>query len=165
MGALTWALGPAFLVLAIGVGMGMSALTGQLMRLDPSVFDPGFRLTGAWLERWAWLSLGTGLLVHQYSTRRTLRTVLIGALALPLAFFSARYRYPFKGVFNALILVPLILPPFVGASGMRAMPAGSEISVRTVGTSRPTRTAIRPWRSNQRIAWPISFSPSVSQRP
>ncbi|MGP1346989.1 MAG: ABC transporter permease [Phycisphaerales bacterium] len=42
-------------------------------------------------------------------------------LALPLAFLSANYRFPFKGALNALVLVPLILPPFVGAIGMRAI--------------------------------------------
>lgn len=43
-------------------------------------------------------------------------TILI---ALPLAFFSAKYRFPLKPVFSALILVPLILPPFVGAIGVQ----------------------------------------------
>jgi iron(III) transport system permease protein len=42
-------------------------------------------------------------------------------IALPLAILSARYRYPLKGFFNAAVLVPLILPPFVGAIGARAM--------------------------------------------
>jgi iron(III) transport system permease protein len=42
-------------------------------------------------------------------------------IALPLAVFSARYRFPLKGAFGALILVPLILPPFVGAIGMQAI--------------------------------------------
>ena len=45
-------------------------------------------------------------------------TSLCFLLALPLAVFSARYRFPLKKVFNAIILVPLILPPFVGAIGM-----------------------------------------------
>ncbi len=48
-------------------------------------------------------------------------TALALAVALPLAFLSARYRFPLKGAFGALILVPLILPPFVGALGMQAL--------------------------------------------
>lgn len=48
-------------------------------------------------------------------------TTLAIVIALPLAILSARFAYPFKGVFNALILVPLILPPFVGAIGLRAI--------------------------------------------
>lgn len=48
-------------------------------------------------------------------------TVLSVVLSLPLAILAAKYKYPFKGVFNAVILVPLILPPFVGAIGMQAL--------------------------------------------
>jgi len=48
-------------------------------------------------------------------------TTLCVLIALPLALISARYRFPFKGMWNAVILVPLILPPFVGAIGMRAV--------------------------------------------
>jgi iron(III) transport system permease protein len=48
-------------------------------------------------------------------------TVIAILLAFPLAILGARYRYPFKTAFNALILVPLILPPFVGAIGARAI--------------------------------------------
>ena len=48
-------------------------------------------------------------------------TALCIAIALPLATFSAWYRFPGKKLFNAGILVPLILPPFVGAIGMRAL--------------------------------------------
>lgn len=48
-------------------------------------------------------------------------TVLAVALALPLALISARCTFPGKSFFNAAVLVPLILPPFVGAIGMRAL--------------------------------------------
>ncbi len=51
----------------------------------------------------------------------TVTTVLCFVIALPLAILSARYTYPLKPVFNALILVPLILPPFVGAIGMQRL--------------------------------------------
>ncbi|MDR3117020.1 MAG: iron ABC transporter permease [Puniceicoccales bacterium] len=39
-------------------------------------------------------------------------------LAFPLAFFSCRYEFPGKRIFSALVLVPLILPPFLGAIGI-----------------------------------------------
>ncbi len=42
-------------------------------------------------------------------------------IALPLAVLAAGYRFPGKGIFNALVLVPMILPPFVGAIGVRAI--------------------------------------------
>jgi iron(III) transport system permease protein len=48
-------------------------------------------------------------------------TTLTVLIALPLAVLAARYRYPLKGVWSAVVLVPLILPPFVGAIGARAI--------------------------------------------
>jgi iron(III) transport system permease protein len=41
------------------------------------------------------------------------------ALALPLAFMADRYRFPGKTLFASLILIPMILPPFVGAIGVK----------------------------------------------
>lgn len=48
-------------------------------------------------------------------------TVLAVLIAFPLAVLAARYKYPFKGLWNAVVLVPLILPPFVGAIGARSI--------------------------------------------
>ena len=48
----------------------------------------------------------------------TLATTL---LALPLAFLLVRNEFPGKGVLNGLMLVPMVLPPFVGAIGMKQM--------------------------------------------
>ena len=45
-------------------------------------------------------------------------TILSLIIALPLAVLSARFDFRGKGVVSALILVPLILPPFVGAIGL-----------------------------------------------
>ncbi len=42
-------------------------------------------------------------------------------MSLPLALISVRYRFPGKTLLNSLLLAPLILPPFVGAIGVRAM--------------------------------------------
>lgn len=46
-------------------------------------------------------------------------TAFVFMLGLPLAVFSTRYTFPGQQVWNALVLVPLILPPFVGALGVR----------------------------------------------
>jgi len=46
-------------------------------------------------------------------------TVLTAALAIPLALATVRYRFPAKGLLTGLLLVPMIMPPFVGAIGMR----------------------------------------------
>jgi iron(III) transport system permease protein len=46
----------------------------------------------------------------------TLLTVLI---SLPLAMLSTRYEFPGRKLLGGLLLVPLVLPPFVGAVGVR----------------------------------------------
>jgi iron(III) transport system permease protein len=46
-------------------------------------------------------------------------TLLAMLIALPLAFMSDRYLFPGKGILAAAILVPMILPPFVGAIGVK----------------------------------------------
>jgi len=48
-------------------------------------------------------------------------TMLSILLALPLAILNAGYAFRGKKLLNALVLVPLILPPFVGAIGLRAI--------------------------------------------
>ena len=48
-------------------------------------------------------------------------TALTLAIALPLAFLSDRFEFPGKKALSALLLVPMILPPFVGAIGVRQM--------------------------------------------
>ncbi|QQS08155.1 MAG: iron ABC transporter permease [Phycisphaerales bacterium] len=52
-------------------------------------------------------------------TLATSTTILATVIALPLAVLAARYRFPGKSIFQAAILVPMILPPFVGAIGLR----------------------------------------------
>ena len=46
-------------------------------------------------------------------------TILALLIALPLALISNTWEFRGKEILNALILVPLILPPFVGALGVR----------------------------------------------
>jgi iron(III) transport system permease protein len=46
-------------------------------------------------------------------------TCLAALVALPLAVITDRFRFPGKGLFGSLVLVPMILPPFVGAIGVR----------------------------------------------
>ena len=43
------------------------------------------------------------------------------AIALPLAFVADRFEFPGKKLLTGAILVPMILPPFVGAIGIRQM--------------------------------------------
>ncbi|MDI9404884.1 MAG: ABC transporter permease subunit, partial [Limnohabitans sp.] len=48
-------------------------------------------------------------------------TVIAVAIALPLAMLSARAIFPGKALLSTLILAPLVLPPFVGAIGMKQL--------------------------------------------
>ena len=48
-------------------------------------------------------------------------TTISVVIALPLALLSARTTFPCKPLLSTLILAPLILPPFVGAIGMRQL--------------------------------------------
>ncbi|MBI1338230.1 MAG: ABC transporter permease subunit [Phycisphaera sp.] len=50
-----------------------------------------------------------------------LTTTLCLVMTLPLALLSARFDFPGKAIMSSLILVPLILPPFVGAIGLQAL--------------------------------------------
>ena len=48
-------------------------------------------------------------------------TLLTTVLSLPLALLLVRYNFRGKGLLNGLILIPMVLPPFVGAIGMRQL--------------------------------------------
>ena len=48
-------------------------------------------------------------------------TIATTVITLPLAFLLVRYDFRGKGLVNGLLLVPMVLPPFVGAIGMRQM--------------------------------------------
>lgn len=46
-------------------------------------------------------------------------SVLAFAIGLPLAFLSDRFEFPGKTALTSIVLVPMILPPFVGAIGIK----------------------------------------------
>jgi iron(III) transport system permease protein len=46
-------------------------------------------------------------------------TTMAIMVALPLAVISDRFLFPMKGFLNSAVLVPMILPPFVGAIGIK----------------------------------------------
>lgn len=48
-------------------------------------------------------------------------TTLSALIGLPLAIVSARRVFPFQRFWNAAVLAPLILPPFVGAIGLKSL--------------------------------------------
>lgn len=46
-------------------------------------------------------------------------TLLALLIAIPLAFISDRFLFPAKAALSSLVLIPMILPPFVGAIGIK----------------------------------------------
>lgn len=46
-------------------------------------------------------------------------TIMTSIVSLPLAYLLTRYRYPGRDMLRAVILIPMIMPPFVGAIGMQ----------------------------------------------
>ncbi|MYF99255.1 iron ABC transporter permease, partial [Candidatus Poribacteria bacterium] len=46
-------------------------------------------------------------------------TLFTSIISLPLAYFLTRFRYPGRNLLRSVILIPMIMPPFVGAIGMQ----------------------------------------------
>lgn len=70
-----------FLALGLATWVAVAVLR-PMTAPDVASFDEGRRLTQAYLTWWAGLTLGGALLAHQYVTRRTVRTIALGAVAL-----------------------------------------------------------------------------------
>jgi iron(III) transport system permease protein len=48
-------------------------------------------------------------------------TLLSLLISMPLAILSVRYEFPLRGLLGGMMLAPLVLPPFVGAIGVRLL--------------------------------------------
>ncbi|WP_221029022.1 ABC transporter permease [Actomonas aquatica] len=46
-------------------------------------------------------------------------TSIAFGIAIPLAFLSDRFNFPLKAALSSVVLIPMILPPFVGAIGIK----------------------------------------------
>src|SRR5207253_3160004 len=46
-------------------------------------------------------------------------TLITALISIPLALLSVRYDFSGRSILSGLLLVPLVLPPFVGALGIR----------------------------------------------
>lgn len=69
-------------------------------------------------------------------------TLLAFVLAMPLAWIASRFQFPGKALLTSAILVPLILPPFVGAIGIKHLigPDGAlNALLAMIGFSDPAR--------------------------
>ncbi len=78
--------------------------------------DFTFKYVQSVFEDPLWMAgLGNSLMIA------TATTILCLILTMPMAVLAAKYDFMGKGVMTSLLLVPLILPPFVGAIGLRAL--------------------------------------------
>ena len=89
-----------------------------LQILKGGFIDADGRLTFAYLGSLLTDPLYLGGLANSFLLATT-TTVFALLIALPLAFISDRFLFPAKGFLGSLILVPMILPPFVGAIGIK----------------------------------------------
>jgi len=87
-------------------------ISGALV--ENGVFHPGLVLL-PWQDFTSRNGMWNALMVA------LLATVFASVLALPPAFIMARLRFRGKNVLTSFLLVPLLLPPFVGAIGLRQM--------------------------------------------
>lgn len=104
----------AIVVAALGLGL----LYPLVLSVGAAFADPSGGLTFAHvravLDDPATLrGLGNSTLIA------ALTTALAAAIATPLAAVGTRCSFAGKGALTALVLVPLVLPPFVGAIGLR----------------------------------------------
>ncbi len=81
-------------------------------------FFPGGEFSLAFFGSWLASPVAREAILNSFALA-VITTVLATLLALPLAIVAVRYRFPAKGFLTALLLVPMIMPPFVGAIGMQ----------------------------------------------
>lgn len=72
-------------------------------------------------------------------------TTLCLLVAVPLAWISHKYDFAGKGIFSAVVLVPMILPPFVGAIGMQQILGRYGVLNAALGTSVDWLGQARYW--------------------
>ena len=89
-----------------------------LQILKGGFIDANGRLTFAYLGSLLTDPIYLGGLANSFRLATT-STVFALLIALPLAFVSDRFLFPLKGFLGSFILVPMILPPFVGAIGIK----------------------------------------------
>ncbi len=89
-----------------------------LQILQGGFIDADGRLTLAYLAALLTDPIYLGGLANSFRLALTTTTFAL-LLALPLAYVADRFRFPAKGFLGSFILVPMILPPFVGAIGIK----------------------------------------------
>ncbi|HWA24487.1 MAG TPA: iron ABC transporter permease [Lacunisphaera sp.] len=89
-----------------------------LQILKGGFIDADGKLTFAYLGNLLTDPIYLGGLANSFLLALTTTTFAL-LIALPLAFVSDRFLFPLKGLLGSFVLVPMILPPFVGAIGIK----------------------------------------------
>ncbi len=111
--------GPAFLTVLLMAFMSAFLILPVMRGIGSGFFSDG-QLSIYWFGRVVtnhvlMMELFNGLLLAVSTTAVSL------VIAVPLAFIRARYSFRGLGVLGILVLVPLVLPPFVGAISMKRL--------------------------------------------
>jgi iron(III) transport system permease protein len=109
-------------IIAMGLLLGILAL----LMVYPLLLEIGraFTENGRFSLTWVNAALQNQLFRRQLFTSLALAlvvTLFCNAIAFPLALIARHYDFRGKSFLGGLVLVPLILPPFVGAIGMRQL--------------------------------------------
>lgn len=92
-------------------------------------------------------------------------TLLSMLIAIPLAYVADRYRFPGKEILVGLVLLPIMLPPFVGAIGIRQILGQYGVLnsfLETIGLLGPGQTI--DWLGHGRF-WGVVFLNGISLYP
>jgi iron(III) transport system permease protein len=110
---LSWLILPAIIMVFLGVFLvyPLAAMLVRAIHVD-GAFTAAFFFS-LFKNQGLREAMVNSLLVGVYST------VLTTMLALPMAWIFVRYSFPGKSILNGLVLVPMIMPPFVGALGLK----------------------------------------------
>jgi len=108
-----WAAGIALVLAVILIWPLLEVVVAGFQRQDGSLTTDYLRLV------WSNPVVVQGLLRAMSIALGT--TVLALGMALPLAVLATRFDFPGRALLSSLLLVPMVLPPFVGAIGMRLL--------------------------------------------
>ena len=110
---------PVFLAFLLGLCIAVFLILPVMKSISSSFFSDG-KLNSYWFGRVIanpilMGELGNGFLLAMATTAVSL------LLSVPLSILRAKYSFRGIGVLSILVLVPLILPPFVGAISMKRL--------------------------------------------
>lgn len=111
---------------AIWIGVGLLALFFGLFLIYPV----GLVLNRAFFEDGRFTLAHFGMLLESPLLRKSfvnslglalLTTLVVSAIGLPVAYLLTRFEFRGKVVLGGVLLLPMVLPPFVGAIGLKQL--------------------------------------------